>query len=129
MHSIVSQLDKAFRQAINAAFGMDADPLITASQNEKFGDYQSNAAMGIAKEMHVGHLRPTNIGDAIARIVAFHGDQVIRQNHVGDWGTQFGMLLTYLKESSQGSDSQLADLEQFYKSAKKRFDEDPDFAE
>jgi len=177
VETIVSQLDKAFRAAIRAAFGMDADPLIGLSQNDKFGDYQSNAAMGfakkiaeqtgqttnpravaeqikaklelgemaqeisiagpgfinvrlsptwlasqlqtiandprlgvsaaadpqtvvvdysgpnIAKQMHVGHLRSTIIGDAISRVLAFQGHNVIRQNHIGDWGTQFGRVV------------------------------------
>ena len=88
-------------------------------------DYSSP---NLAKEMHVGHLRSTIIGDAIARILEALGHTVIRQNHVGDWGTQFGMLLEYLEESGEGSD-ELADLEEFYRSAKSRFDSDPEFAE
>lgn len=177
MPTIASQLESAFRSAISAAFGVEADPLIAQSQNEKFGDYQSNVAMGlakvvsestgrktnpraiaeqvkgklelgemaaevsiagpgfiniklspawvtkmlsrvagdarlgieraaepktvvvdysgpnIAKEMHVGHLRSTIIGDSIARLLAYQGQDVIRQNHVGDWGTQFGRVV------------------------------------
>ena len=179
MPTVISQLDAAFRKAIRAAVDLDADPLLTVSQNEKFGDYQSNAAMSlakqvaektgqktnprqlaeqiranldlgaiaqdisiagpgfinvrldpkwlsqqaqeiarderlgiplatsrktqrtvvdysgpnIAKQMHVGHLRSTIIGDAIARTLAFLGDDVIRQNHLGDWGTQFGRVV------------------------------------
>ena len=178
MKSILSQLDAAFRTAIQAAFGTDADPILTPSQNEKFGDYQSNAAMGIAKsqkanprqvaekikaqlnlgdlateisiagpgfinvrlnptwlasllqqagrdqrlgipkiekaetvvvdysgpniakQMHVGHLRSTIIGDAISRVIEFQGNTVIRQNHIGDWGTQFGMLIANWKRST-----------------------------
>jgi arginyl-tRNA synthetase len=179
MQSVSSQLDQAFRRAIKAALDIDAEALISVSQNEKFGDYQSNAAMGlakqvaektgqktnpraiaeqikanlnlgdmadaeevtiagpgfinvrlspawlnkqlqiivtderlgiqptsnpqkvvvdysgpnIAKEMHVGHLRSTIIGDAVARLIEFRGDTVIRQNHIGDWGTQFGKVI------------------------------------
>jgi arginyl-tRNA synthetase len=177
VQTIASQLDYAFRAAIRAAFDIDADPMIGASQNEKFGDYQSNAAMGlarqvsdktgqktnprvvaeqikskldlgdmaeeisvagpgfinvklsprwlasqleqiaadgrlgmsptaspkrvvvdysgpnIAKQMHVGHLRSTIIGDAISRVLAFQGNDVVRQNHIGDWGTQFGRVV------------------------------------
>jgi arginyl-tRNA synthetase len=177
MPTIASHLDRAFRAAISAAFGFDADPIIANAQNEKFGDYQSNAAMGlakqlaertgnksnprqvaeqikarldlgdmaaevsiagpgfinvrlspdwlarrleavsgdprlgvektpvpqtvvvdysgpnIAKQMHVGHIRSTIIGDAVARTLAFRGDDVIRQNHLGDWGTQFGKVV------------------------------------
>lgn len=177
MPTVSDELDRAFRGAIRAAFGFDADPLLGPAQNEKFGDYQSNAAMGlakqvaertgqktnpravaeqikskldlgdmatevtiagpgfvnvrlspawlalrlasvgadrrlgvaktdtpqtvvvdysgpnIAKQMHVGHLRSTIIGDAVARTLAFRGDNVIRQNHLGDWGTQFGRVV------------------------------------
>jgi len=177
VQTIVSKLDSAFRKAITAAFEIDADPLIGVSQNQTFGDYQSNAAMGlakrlsektgqkanpravaeqimaklelgemaqevsiagpgfinvklspqwlgkrlasvaddprlgiekapkaetvvvdysgpnIAKQMHVGHLRSTIIGDSIARVLEFQGHNVIRQNHVGDWGTQFGRVV------------------------------------
>jgi arginyl-tRNA synthetase len=177
MKTIAQQLDQVFRAAIRDAFGIDADPLIGLSQNEKFGDYQSNAAMGlakqvgektgqktnpravaeqiksklnlgdlatevniagpgfinvrlnpqhvagllqqvgsdsrlaietvekpqtvvidysapnIAKEMHVGHIRTTVLGDALSRILSFRGDNVIRQNHLGDWGTQFGRVV------------------------------------
>jgi arginyl-tRNA synthetase len=177
MPTIAFELDRAFRTAIAGAFGFEADPLIAAAQNDKFGDYQSNAAMGlakqlaertgqktnprqvaeqikakldlgemateisiagpgfinvrlspdwlarrleavasdtrlgvektatpqtvvvdysgpnIAKQMHVGHIRSTIIGDAVARTLDFRGDHVIRQNHLGDWGTQFGRVV------------------------------------
>ncbi|AJE13982.1 arginine--tRNA ligase [Pseudomonas sp. S5(2021)] len=83
----------------------------------------------LAKEMHVGHLRSTIIGDAVGRVLEFLGDEVIRQNHVGDWGTQFGMLLAYLEEKPAAAESELADLEQFYRAAKQRFDESPAFAD
>jgi len=216
--TITQQLETAFRAAIKAAFDLDAAPLIGASQNEKFGDYQSNAAMGlakvvsdktgqktsprqvaeqivaklelgdliegkptiagpgfinvklsptwlstfaktqatdtrlgiplatsrekvvvdysgpnIAKQMHVGHLRSTIIGDALANVIDALGQEVIRQSHIGDWGTQFGMLISFLALESQkqgsGNDQTVAieDLESFYRDAKKRFDSDPDF--
>jgi arginyl-tRNA synthetase len=213
MQTITSQLDAAFRKAIQAAFNLDADPLVGVAQNEKFGDYQSNAAMGlakqvaertgqkanpravaeqikakldlgemiqeppsiagpgfinvrlspawlakqaaavmsdsrlgisettrpqrvvvdysgpnVAKQMHVGHLRSTIIGDSIARIIEFRGDEVIRQNHIGDWGTQFGMLIALLKSKSEAGQS-IADLEAFYREAKEKFDADPAFAD
>ncbi len=86
------------------------------------------SAPNLAKEMHVGHLRSTIIGDAVARVLEFLGDEVIRQNHVGDWGTQFGMLMAYLEENPITSD-ELSDLENFYRAAKKRFDESPEFAD
>ncbi|CAN1210987.1 arginine--tRNA ligase [Tumidithrix helvetica PCC 7403] len=86
----------------------------------------------IAKEMHVGHLRSTIIGDSIARILEFQGHDVLRLNHVGDWGTQFGMLITYLKEAypdalTKSDALALGDLVTLYREAKKRFDLDPEF--
>jgi arginyl-tRNA synthetase len=86
----------------------------------------------LAKEMHVGHLRSTIIGDAIARILEYQGQEVIRQNHMGDWGTQFGMLIAELElQLSQGEQAELAlsDLEIFYQQSKKHFDDDPAFAD
>lgn len=88
----------------------------------------------IAKEMHVGHLRSTIIGDSIARILEFRNHDVLRLNHVGDWGTQFGMLIAYLREVypdalTTANALDLGDLVSFYKQAKKRFDEDEAFQE
>ncbi len=91
------------------------------------------SAPNLAKEMHVGHLRSTIIGDAVVRALEFRGDRVIRQNHVGDWGTQFGMLIAHLEDVTAGGvsieDAALADLEGFYRSAKQRFDADVAFAD
>ncbi len=90
-------------------------------------DYSSP---NLAKEMHVGHLRSSIIGDSISRVLEHLGHSVIRQNHVGDWGTQFGMLVAYLVEQQkENAEFQLADLEQFYRAAKVRFDEDAAFAD
>ena len=89
-------------------------------------DYSSP---NVAKEMHVGHLRSTVIGDAIARVLAFQGHDVIRQNHVGDWGTQFGMLIEHLLETGQAEQESLGDLTKLYKESKARFDAEPDFAD
>ena len=94
-------------------------------------DYSSP---NLAKEMHVGHLRSTIIGDAVVRTLEFLGHTVIRQNHVGDWGTQFGMLLAYLEEqkAEEGErelSRELANLETFYRAAKQRFDESDTFAD
>jgi arginyl-tRNA synthetase len=88
----------------------------------------------IAKEMHVGHLRSTIIGDCIARILEFLGHDVLRLNHVGDWGTQFGMLIAYLREVypdalTTADALDLGNLVTFYKQAKVRFDEDENFRE
>lgn len=208
MQKISAQLEQAFRKAIREAFGIDTDPLVGLAQNQAFGDYQSNAAMGlakkvksspravaeqiksklnlqgvatevsiagpgfinvrldpkwlagqlqtiapdnrlglsqattpqtvvvdysgpnVAKQMHVGHLRSTIIGDALSRVIEFQGHQVIRQNHIGDWGTQFGMLIAYLRcGAGQDAEQHISDLEGFYRDAKKHFDDDPAFAD
>ena len=199
-------------EAVGAACGdafADADPLLRPAQDAKFGDYQANAAMGlakrigqkprdvaqrivenlnwqdicaaqpqiagpgfinltlseafladqvaaacadaqrlgvdiaeapqtvvvdysgpnVAKEMHVGHLRSTVIGDALARTLDFLGHSVIRQNHLGDWGTQFGMLVEHLVEQGATAAHHIADLDQFYRQAQQRFEADTDFAD
>ena len=82
----------------------------------------------MAKQMHVGHLRSTIIGDTLANLLTFLGDEVIRQNHIGDWGTQFGMLIAYLEMKDEDGSVSLKDLEQFYKDAKGEFDANADFA-
>ena len=90
------------------------------------------SAPNLAKEMHVGHIRSTIIGDSLARLLEFQGHHVIRQNHVGDWGTQFGMLIAELEEhlaSNQSANIALKDLEKFYQQSKKHFDEDENFAQ
>ena len=117
-----------------------ADQLQNAVNDEHLGiklptpqtvvvDYSSP---NLAKEMHVGHLRSTIIGDSVVRALEFLGHKVIRQNHVGDWGTQFGMLLAYMEElrAKNGEEAQLelSDLENFYRAAKLRFDESAEFA-
>jgi arginyl-tRNA synthetase len=212
MQTIAAQLEQAFRTAIREAFGIDADPLVGVAQNDKFGDYQSNAAMGlakqvsestgtktnpravaeqvkakvtplladiaseisiagpgfinvkmkpewlsgqlqavagderlgsplavsplrvvvdysgpnVAKQMHVGHLRSTIIGDAISRVIEFQGHEVIRQNHIGDWGTQFGMLIANFPKGPADAIT-IPDLERYYRDAKQRFDSDARF--
>ncbi len=119
------------------------DEVSAASANDRLGiepaaepqtvvvDY---SGPNIAKQMHVGHLRSTIIGDSIARILEFEGHRVIRQNHVGDWGTQFGMLIAYLTEklpaaAAAPSSVHIADLEAFYREANARAREDPEFHE
>ncbi len=85
----------------------------------------------IAKQMHVGHLRSTIIGDCICRMLEFLGHNVIRQNHIGDWGTQFGMLTYYMDNMRIKGRAQylgISDIEEFYRKAKKLFDSDPEFA-
>ncbi len=211
METPAQLLNQAVSQAILEATGQQAEAAVTLSQSEQFGDYQSNAAMGlakalsargektaprplaqriveklhlgdmaqevtiagagfinvrlspawiagqlvqqardsrlgidrpqerptvvvdysgpnVAKQMHVGHLRSTIIGDALSRILEFSGWRVIRQNHIGDWGTQFGMLIALLGQR-EDRETKIADLEEFYKQAKLRFDADSAFAD
>ena len=92
----------------------------------------------IAKEMHVGHLRSTIIGDALVRSLEFDGSQVVRQNHLGDWGTQFGMLIQHLfehpeirapRDAHESGDEAISRLNALYQAARRRFDRDPAFAD
>jgi arginyl-tRNA synthetase len=207
MPDLEETLAGRFREAISKAFGLEADPLVRPTQDPAFGDYQANAAMGLAaqlsasprrvaerivehlevadlaqppevagpgfinlrllpdylgrlgaelaadermgleanavpetivveysspnavKEMHVGHLRSTVIGDALARVLEVVGQRVIRQNHIGDWGTQFGMLVEYLVELGSAEQVHFDDVTQLYQEAQARFQADPDFAE
>ena len=90
------------------------------------------SAPNVAKEMHVGHLRSTVIGDALSRLFTFLGDDVIARNHIGDWGTPFGMLIEHLLdmgEDSAVSELAIGDLNSFYKAARVKFDADEAFAE
>src|SRR5690606_35109271 len=96
------------------------------------------SAPSLAKEMHAGHLRTTVIGDSLARVLGFLGAEVIRQNHLGDWGTQFGMLIQYLDEHPdaawhqdelQAGTSAVSALDELYRAARAAFDADPEFAE
>ncbi|MFZ0248444.1 MAG: arginine--tRNA ligase [Acidimicrobiales bacterium] len=90
------------------------------------------SAPNVAKEMHVGHLRTTLIGDALARVLAFLGHDVRRENHIGDWGTPFGMLIEHLLDVDGATDAEhfsVRDLNEFYAAARRQFDSDPAFAE
>ena len=109
----------------------EARPGLAGAARRVVVDYSSP---NIAKEMHVGHLRSTIIGDTLARVLEFCGHEVLRVNHVGDWGTQFGMLIAHLKDLlASGAvrdadlDASIGDLSGFYKKAKARFDAEPDF--
>jgi arginyl-tRNA synthetase len=115
--------------------GIQADPGLgvpaTKIPKREIVDFSSP---NIAKEMHVGHLRSTIIGDSIARILEFQGHDVLRLNHVGDWGTQFGMLIAYLREVypdalTTANALDIGDLVSFYRKAKLRFDADETFQE
>ncbi|QRG80859.1 arginine--tRNA ligase [Citrobacter sp. R56] len=122
-------LDAAFlAQNVQQALTSDRLGVALPEKQTVVVDY---SAPNVAKEMHVGHLRSTIIGDAAVRTLEFLGHHVIRANHVGDWGTQFGMLIAWLEKQQQenAGEMALADLEGFYRDAKKHYDEDEVFAE
>ncbi|MGB2045926.1 MAG: arginine--tRNA ligase, partial [Porticoccaceae bacterium] len=133
LEGIASKLDIAGPGFINITL---AEPFL-AQQLAITGESKSDqpqtvvidySSPNLAKEMHVGHLRSTIIGDCLARLLDYQGHQVIRQNHMGDWGTQFGMLIAELElHLGEGEQADLAlnDLEQFYQQSKKHFDADP----
>lgn len=104
------------------------DPLLGAPVPEKRSriviDFSSP---NTAKEMHVGHLRSSIIGDCLARIFEFFGEDVVRLNHIGDWGTAFGMLIAYMKQKKVQKEATLTDLVEWYKMSKLEFDTDPEF--
>jgi arginyl-tRNA synthetase len=190
MASIQDTLRTRLQAALAAAFGADygsMDPVLGVTTNPKFGDYQANIALplakqvslsprevagqivaqlqlddlceapeiagpgfiipvvsqpqrvvvdypspNIAKEMHVGHLRPAVLGECFARVLEFLGHDVLRVSHVGDWGTPFGMLIAHLRSTyptalDAGSAVSLGDLSTFYREAKQRFDGDRAF--
>ncbi|MDX6344885.1 MAG: arginyl-tRNA synthetase [Trebonia sp.] len=121
------------RWIADAATGLLADPRLgTPLKSPPKTVIVEYSSPNIAKEMHVGHLRSTIVGDAIARVTEFVGDHVIRDNHVGDWGTPFGMLIEHLVDV--GEDSAEAGLlrtdpNAFYQAARVKFDSDPVFAD
>ena len=112
---------------------LSADPRLGVAEADRpetiVIDY---SAPNVAKEMHVGHLRSTLIGDALARVLAFLGHDVQRENHIGDWGTPFGMLIEHLVDVGGAENAEtfsVRDLNEFYAAARRQFDSDPDFAE
>ncbi|CAM3238235.1 arginine tRNA synthetase [Xenorhabdus nematophila ATCC 19061] len=140
LQGIASKIEIAGPGFINIFLDKDwiATHLETALKDKKLGISPVNpqtividySAPNVAKQMHIGHIRSTIIGDAAARTLEFLGHNVIRANHLGDWGTQFGMLIAYLEkvQNENASDMALADLEEFYREAKKTYDEDEEFA-
>jgi arginyl-tRNA synthetase len=112
--------------ALAGAFS-DLGLVPTGTQETIVVDYSSP---NVAKEMHVGHLRSSIIGDALSRVLEASGHRVLRQNHIGDWGTPFGMLIEHLLDDGAAADAaSMTDLNAFYQAARKKFDEDPAFAE
>ena len=109
-----------------------ADKMIGVKKDKSRKIVVDYSAPNVAKEMHVGHLRSTVIGDAIVRMLIFKGHEVIRENHIGDWGTPFGMLIEHLidlGEDSFTSRKGISDFDQFYKEARVKFDQNDMFAE
>ncbi|KAL7545473.1 hypothetical protein ACHAWF_008821 [Thalassiosira exigua] len=114
------------------AKGAPSKPKSSSSSSAPHKVVVDFSSPNIAKEMHVGHLRSTIIGESVCRVLEYVGGDVERVNHVGDWGTQFGMLIQYLKEEYpdfHGDVPNITDLTVFYKNAKQRFDESPEFKE
>jgi arginyl-tRNA synthetase len=121
--------------------GFLADQVAALAGDERLGIARAETARtvvvdysapNVAKEMHVGHLRSTVIGDSLCRILSFAGHRVVRENHVGDWGTPFGMLIEHLIDLGQGADPttlSVSDLDEFYRAARVSFDSDPAFAD
>lgn len=108
-----------------------ADERLGVAKEKQQNIVADYSAPNVAKEMHVGHLRSTIIGDAVVRTLEFLGHNVTRANHIGDWGTQFGMLIANLEriQKEKGEVSmELSDLEGFYRESKKLYDEDEEFA-
>ena len=141
LQDICSATEVAGPGFINLTFANKflARELVIASGSDKLGvasapttrrvviDY---SAPNVAKEMHVGHLRSTVIGDALVRMLMYVGNTVVRENHVGDWGTPFGMLIEHLVdlgETSAAEELSIGDLDSFYRSARKKFDESEEF--
>ena len=112
---------------------LNSQSLVTAVEAEHADTVVVDlSSPNLAKEMHVGHLRSTIIGDAVCNVIELLGHKVIRQNHMGDWGTQFGMLIAHLQDklaAEQVATTALSDLEDFYRQAKIRFDEEEGFAD
>ena len=116
----------------NKTMELLADKMIGVKKDESRKIVVDYSAPNVAKEMHVGHLRSTVIGDAIVRMLIFKGHEVIRENHIGDWGTPFGMLIEHLidlGEDSFTSRKGISDFDQFYKEARVKFDQNDMFAE
>lgn len=120
-----AKLTDTFLATMVETLAEDAEVAKARTVQKVVVDYSSP---NVAKDMHVGHLRSTVIGDAIANALESRGHSVIRQNHIGDWGTQFGMLIEHLQDQEeQASDQKLSNLVAFYKAAKQRFDTDEAF--
>ena len=119
-------------QAVAAALSkLHTDSMLGIEKPPRQSYVIDYSAPNLAKEMHIGHLRSTTMGDAAARVLDFLGHDVTRANHVGDWGAQFGSLLAYMDQLEQSGEilsTELKDLEVFYKKASALFKSDEEFA-
>ncbi|MGP4021799.1 arginine--tRNA ligase [Actinomadura sp. 3N407] len=119
--------------AAEAQYALEDERLAVPAADKPQKVVVEYSSPNVAKEMHVGHLRTTIVGDAIARILAFLGHDVVRDNHVGDWGTPFGMLIEHLvdigEDAAARGDSSVSDLTAFYQAAREKFDGDTEFAD
>jgi len=141
LHDICSAAEVAGPGFINLTFHHEflARELVTVAASARLGVRKAKharkvvidySAPNVAKEMHVGHLRSTVIGDALARMLMFVGHDVTRENHVGDWGTPFGMLIEHLVdlgETQAANELSVGDLDSFYRGARKKFDDSEAF--
>ncbi|MFZ4810483.1 MAG: arginine--tRNA ligase [Ilumatobacteraceae bacterium] len=138
----IATLEVAGPGFINVTFADDfiAGQVVVAAADDRLGVRASPApetvvvdysAPNVAKEMHVGHLRTTVIGDSIVRLLDFLGHRVIRENHIGDWGTPFGMLIEHLVDGGADATSVIVndDPNVFYQAARAKFDSNDDFKE
>jgi arginyl-tRNA synthetase len=127
---ITVKLSKSWVKSSLASSVLSSKGVVFEDPNPKKRVTVDFSSPNIAKEMHVGHMRSTILGETICRMLEFAGHTTFRLNHVGDWGTQFGMLIEYIKEEYPDfleKTPEISDLEAFYKAAKRRFDADADF--
>jgi len=143
LSEVCSEIEIAGPGFINITFSSEclAREIATAATDTKLGVRNAPTALkvvvdysapNVAKEMHVGHLRSTVIGDALVRLLEFVGHTVVRENHIGDWGTPFGMLIEHLidlGEAEAANELSVGDLDSFYRQARVKFDDSDEFKE
>ncbi|CBG70976.1 putative arginyl-tRNA synthetase [Streptomyces scabiei 87.22] len=132
----ITLTDRAITQNLAARYADDTGRLGVPTAERPGTTVIDYAQPNVAKEMHVGHLRSAVIGDAVVQILEFTGENVVRRHHIGDWGTQFGMLIQYLdehpheldhKDARVSGEEAMSNLDRLYKAARKLFDSDEEF--
>ncbi|MDX3070636.1 arginine--tRNA ligase, partial [Streptomyces sp. ND04-05B] len=132
----ITLTDRAITQNLAARYADDTGRLGVPTAERPGTTVIDYAQPNVAKEMHVGHLRSAVIGDAVVQILEFTGENVVRRHHIGDWGTQFGMLIQYLdehpheldhKDAQVSGEEAMSNLDRLYKAARKLFDSDEEF--